>query len=142
MRRSFLADARVEAAHRECCAFEVAVPLGLGSEVSTSFPSVDAAKSWLARVQVWRENLRRDLRADGVPAPSNGDVRWMLLKSEFLSAEEGSSTIVCHLCKKCCAGLSRIVCLKLKPAPVMPAEARANGLWHGADPPEIQALSY
>jgi len=48
----------------------------------------------------------------------------------------------CLLCRKCCAAFSHFDTKKQCPAVALPAEARANGLWHGPDPVALQGLSY
>jgi len=74
----------------------------------SNFPSLAAASSWHARVKRWEENLRRDLRSDGFPAPGNKDERWMLLSSSSLTSDEINDTVICMICKKCCRSLSRV----------------------------------
>ena len=53
-----------------------------------------------------------------------------------------NGTITCSLCRRCREALSHTVGKRQLPAPRMPPEARANGLWRGPDPPELAQLSY
>ena len=52
-----------------------------------------------------------------------------------LQVNVADGAISCSLCKRCKAALCRF---KVR----MPEYARANGLWHGPDPEELQELSY
>ena len=50
--------------------------------------------------------------------------------------------IFCSLCKHCTEPLRRVQGPSKRPHVTMPGQARANGMWHGPDPPELQELSY
>ena len=92
------------------------------------------------RVQQWARNLRDAPHADSVEAPGHlEDKRWLLYSSPSLEVADGY--IACFLCRKCRAGLAASDSGG-RPAPKLPAEARANGLWRGPDPPELRALNY
>ena len=53
-----------------------------------------------------------------------------------------TGAIFCSLCKHCIEPLRRVEGSRKRPHVTMPAQARANGMWHGPDPPELQDLSY
>ena len=71
LRRFFLADEQIEYARREVNAF------GNATSVKPSFATKEAAESWVRRVECWRENLRRDLVADSIPAPGSKGEHWL-----------------------------------------------------------------
>ena len=52
-----------------------------------------------------------------------------------------TSTVHCHLCRKCAGSLSTKNAKGL-PAPRMPLLARARGLWLGPEPEAIRLLTY
>jgi hypothetical protein len=109
----------------------------------SSFLSEDLANSWLRRVVQWGENLNRDLCSDSVPAPGCRGERWLLFRSSSLNVDEQSDGITCFLCKHCRGSLSQVTKGDPpKPQVRMPERARANGMWHGPDPVELQDLSY
>jgi hypothetical protein len=104
---------------------------------------------WLQRVEAWRANLRRDLRADSTPAPGDPEARWLLYIGEKASSSLDApprSTITCDLCRKCREPLTTLCgghgVESRTPKLKMPALARANGLWRGSDPAELSALTY
>ena len=140
LRRIFRMDEKIVEAEREVAEHE--------SDNSTGwikcFENVGAARSWLRRLRLWAENLRQDLIADSVPAPGQeANRRWLLYRSDCMDLNNSTGAITCFLCKKCCAALSHVdKSSKRKSVAKMPELARANGLWHGPDPPELQALSY
>jgi len=110
---------------------------------SDTFPSKEIAECWLRRVEKWVQNLRKDLRSDSVEAPGDSEKRWLLFKSATLNVKEETKEISCLLCKHCRHDLSAVSAdSKKKPKLKMPMRARANGLWHGPDPPELEVLSY
>ena len=152
----FDADRRVEQAAAEENSYK---ELENGSEGHAQFRSKAAATSWLRRVQLWRANLLRDLRADSVLAPGSKDLRWLLFfedatsggyppdntasayASRDYSREVVSNNLHVALCKHCLAGFSRKDA-KGKPKLQMPEQARANGLWGGPESEELRALTY
>ncbi len=46
--------------------------------------SVEEAEAWCRRVQLWRDNLRKSLWDDAVPAPGHPERRWLLCVPEQL----------------------------------------------------------
>ena len=135
LRKFFMTGQRILQAEKEVHKFETK-----DGEKQSNFPSLAADSGWHARVKRWEENLRRDLRSDGVPAPGNKDERWMLLSSSSLTSDEINGTVTCMICKKCHRSLSRVE--HVKPSTQMPMQARANGMWRGPDPPELACLTY
>ena len=108
-----------------------------------TFTSQELAESWFKRVEQWAENLRRDLIKDSVPAPGEPEKRWLLFKSAALQVDDRTGAISCSLCENCLQNLAKVDAGGVrKPHVKMPRGARANGLWHGPDPEELQALSY
>ena len=135
LRNFFNVDAKLDTADREIHTFDAS-----SNVKSTCFATLDAARSWWKRVNTWGENLRRDLRADSVPAPGLAGRRWLLFPSESLQIDDHTGEIRCLLCRKCAASLSSLD--EQKPKTKMPMQARANGLWHGPQPDELADLSY
>ena len=86
--------------------------------------------------------MRRDLVADSVSAPDQSESRWMLYKTDDLHVDSSTGTLHCRLCRKCRDCLSRVEEKTRKPHLAMPAAARANGMWHGPEPPALEELSY
>ena len=137
----FLSDERLAEAREEISRARNPVLVEPGDPAPQTFASVEAAEAWHRRVGVYLENLQRDLQADSVPAPGREGCRWLLYPSKALSYNDDGA-ITCYLCRRCCEALSHTVGKDKRPAPRMPAEARANGLWRGPDPPQLAALSY
>ena len=147
------ADQRVEQAAAEESNYK---DVENGSEGHGRFRSKAAATSWLRRVQQWRANLLRDLRADSVLAPGSKDLRWLLFFADATTvgnppdhtaganaSRDSSREDDLHvaLCKHCLAGFSRKDA-KGNPKLHMPEQARANGLWGGPESEELRVLSY
>ena len=104
------------------------------------FATVEAAEAWEKRVQQWAKNTRDALCSDSVEAPGlHEGRRWLLYQSPSLEISDGH--ITCFLCRKCRTNLA-FSDSDGRPAPRLPAEARANGLWRGPDPPELSSLSH
>jgi hypothetical protein len=116
------------------------------------------AIAWHSRVLQWSANIHNDLRSDAVPAPRGiDDAHWMLyipqkqpLESSTAEAQQadqdldGSRAISCDFCTDCAKQFARLqgpVGKKI-PAPRMPVFARANGMWGGPLPPDLEALTY
>ena len=95
VRAIFLADDRVDAARRSLEAFQ-----DHSQCAEESFPTVEAAQSWLQRVLQWRSNLRCDLIADSVKAPGNVDGYWLLHPSSDVRRNEVTGEVSCNLCRK------------------------------------------
>jgi hypothetical protein len=112
-----------------------------GDQTSDAFPSLDAAQAWLRRVHLYIANLRGDLLADSVAAPGRHGCHWLLYASPSLTYD-ADGKITCFLCRSCFDALSQTSGKQQRPAPRMPEQARANGLWRGPDPPELAELSY
>ena len=143
LQRHFLADDRIQSAKHEVRVIdEVSEPLESGEPPGRSFATHSAARAWLARVRHWRDNMRRDLVADSVSAPDQSESRWMLYKTDDLHVDSSTGTLHCRLCRKCRDCLSRVEEKTRKPHLAMPAAARANGMWHGPEPPALEELSY
>ena len=114
------------------------------------------AARWLERVEGWRENLRRALHSDAVPAPVQPEQRWLLYlapRGEGMSsggvdipsesAVTASASLACPLCRKCREALSAKDGVRGRaPKAWIPSLARANGLWGGPEPRELAVLSY
>ena len=151
------ADGRVAQAAAEEDSYK---ELANGSGGHARFRSKAAATSWLRRVQQWRANLLRDLRADSVLAPGTKDLRWLLfflddatsrgyhpentanvVASGDYSPEVVSNKLDVALCKHCLAGFSRKDA-NGKPKLQMPDQARANGFWGGPESEELRVLTY
>ena len=96
----------------------------------------------MRRVDQWIQNLRQDLQRDSVSAPGTSDVRWLFFRSSNLHVSTDDGAIACSLCKRCREALRRVKGVKKAPDLRMPEYARANGLWRGPDPEELQELSY
>ena len=62
------------------------------------------ASVWCERVQLWRDNLRRDLRDDGVPAPGACAERWLLF-AKYVHVDAASGNIICDLCDDCVSSI-------------------------------------
>ena len=114
-------------------------------------PKEEIPRLWLQRVEQWAQNLRNDLRDDGVWKPgadceADGNVRekWMLYIPATTAALDGQATsgqdpkgrpssqsgappMSCTLCASCSAALGSAV-------PHMPWKARARGMWRGPQP--------
>ena len=137
LRIFFKADERLASAVATVASFEQE------DDRNQTFASKELAEAWLERVEQWRENLRRDLMSDSVSAPGDADKRWLLFKNASLQVDERTGAISCRLCKDCLRDLAKVGASGIrKPQVKMPQRARANGLWHGPDPEELQALSY
>ena len=95
------------------------------------------------RAIAFRCNMRGLLREDGVPAPSDGSVRWMLYgqRDSSLRIVDGTSAITCVLCKRCSAALAKTNA-KGQPVPELALQARARGLWIAQEPEAIRVLSW
>ena len=132
----FHVEQHATAAGKEVLAF------AQGRDTDSSFPTVHAAEAWQRRVHTWVANLRHDLRQDSVPAPSSGDTHWLLFRGSNMQIHPDTGAIFCSLCKHCIEPLRRVEGSRKRPHVTMPAQARANGMWHGPDPPELQDLSY
>ena len=132
----FLCQERVAAAEREVNTFNE------NSTASSSMQSIAAAAAWLRRVKTWEENLRRDLVCDSMPAPDGSGKRWLLFHSSNTLVHAVTGEVSCQLCKICRLALSGTTGWTHKPNVHMPEVARANGLWHGPDPEELQALTF
>ena len=142
LQKYFEADARVARAAEE---LNQACSGDAGSEGLSQFTSEAQARAWHHRVESWRASTRSELFDDGVPAPGNSEVRWLLYPPAVQRvAKDNASdgTISCELCSKCRDSFAAIHGKTRAPKARMPRFARANGLWHGPDPPEIEALSY
>jgi hypothetical protein len=115
------------------------------------------ATAWHSRVLQWSKNIHRDLHSDAVLAPRGIDAHWMLylppkrpLQSSATNVQhvdkepDGSRTISCDFCKDCAKQFSRLQgpAGKKIPAPRMPLFARANGLWGGPLPYDLEVLTY
>jgi hypothetical protein len=115
------------------------------------------AVAWHSRVKQWSENIHQDLRSDAVIAPRGCDAYWMLYippqkplasaTPDALQADpdlDGIRAISCDFCTDCAKQFSRLQgpARKRIPAPRMPIFARANGLWGGPLPSELEALTY
>ena len=50
--------------------------------------------------------------------------------------------ISCNVCTHCIEPCRRVEGPKKRPRVTMLGQSRANGMWHGPDPPELQDLSY
>jgi hypothetical protein len=86
------------------------------------------AIAWHSRVLQWSANIHNDLRSDAVPAPRGiDDAHWMLYIPQKQPLE--SSTAEAQQADQI-------------PAPRMPVFARANGMWGGPLPPDLEALTY
>jgi len=95
------------------------------------------------RARAYRENMRKLLRSDGVPAPHDQSQRWMLYglrNSSLVIAQDGAS-ISCRLCTKCCDALSARNASG-QPSPCLSSDARARGLWIAPEPRAIEVLSW
>ena len=137
LRDFFRAGDRVRDAARAVDTFED------GATRDAFFLTKAAAESWLRRVKQWKQNMRSDLQGDSVPAPGNPDRSWLLFRTSEMQVESDTGTISCHLCQFCLGALSAVTRDDAKSPKVrMPSQARANGLWHGPDPPELSELSY
>ena len=134
LRRFFHVEERLESAAEDVASFEE------GNECHGTFASHDAAQCWQLRVQQWVKNLQADIRADSVPAPGDPSQRWLLYATDALQ-QDSSGDIECFLCRRCKDALGRTDS-KNRPDVKMPAEARANGMWHGPDPVALQNLTY
>ena len=66
----------------------------------------------------------------------------MLYHAGLLPVGTEQGEVRCYLCKRCRQAFANVKGLRDEPSPEMPAECRANGLWGGPDPPELQCLSY
>ena len=141
LQRFFLSDERLAEAREEISRVTDPVLVEPGDPTPQRFVSVEAAQAWHRRVSVYIENVQRDLQLDSVPAPGREGCRWLLYASKTLSYNDDGA-ITCHLCRRCYEALSHTSGKDKRPAPRMPAEARANGLWRGPDPPQLAALSY
>ena len=135
LRIIFEVDQKLEEA-----AAEVATLRSGGAPREGGFTIVEAAEAWEKRVQQWARNMRDALHTDSVEAPGlHEGRRWLLYQSPSLETSDGHVT--CFLCRKCSTNLAASDSHG-RPAPRLPAEARANGLWRGPDPPELSSLSY
>ena len=77
-----------------------------------------------------------------MPAPGQCGARWLLFPCDTAVVNNCTGEIRCQLCKKCRGVLSAVISSSGKPNARMPPMARANGLWRGPDPEELQRLSY
>ena len=93
-------------------------------------------------MQLWNENLRRDLIEDSLPAPGRPHERWLFFSCSDVSADSDTGALCCRLCKACRSALSAVTGHEKKPKVEMPRMARANGMWRGPDPEELRRLSY
>ena len=142
LQKYFHADERVAAAVAE---LERACSEGDGSGGEVDLPSEPQARAWLHRVESWRTYARAELFADGVPAPGNPEVRWLLYLPTMQKESQSKSShesISCDLCTKCREAFASLRGKTRAPKARMPRFARANGLWRGPEPPELAALSY
>ena len=108
----------------------------------TIFRNKDVARSWLRRVREWSSNLRKDLTQDSAPVPGASCKRWLLFQSSKVSADPHSGAISCRLCKMCRGTLLPSPGFPTRLRAAVPYMSRADGLWHGPDPAELQVLSY
>ena len=136
LQRIFRADERVADAERDVLLFAA------GKESESAFETVEGAEAWVRRVRLWVRNLRRDLTEDSVPAPGDASRRWLLHRTADLWIQEGTGEISCLLCEKCRLRYRGERRRNGTVVPHLPAEARANGLWHGPQPKELACLTY
>ena len=66
----------------------------------------------------------------------------MLYRGGILDAGAELGEVRCYLCKRCCQAFANVSGADGQPAPRLPAECRANGMWGGPDPAELQDLGY
>ena len=103
------------------------------------------AQAFERRVQSYVQNMREDLQADAVAAPTDASGPWLLYKDSAKSVVDakGSREIHARFCQGCSASTAR------KPEPehsdtsyrhLMPPGARADGFWGGPMPSQIAAL--
>ena len=130
LRDIFQVEEKLRNAEKEVAAFDN------GSDFTSDFEDVAAARAWFRRVQQFGHNMLRDLKEDALPAPGRPHERWLLYASADVSVNSGNGSIRCQLCNKCRASLSVVNGKDKKPDVKMPVLARANGLWHGPDPEE------
>jgi len=134
--RFFHVQGRLSAAQQGVLAFQN------DSGFTPSFASLPIAEAWKRRVEQWYQNLLRDINSDSVASPADPNARWLLFPSACTPSPAETGAISCHLCKHCCAALSKVSGKDQKMAVHMPEMARANGMWHGPDPVELKVLSY
>ena len=104
--------------------------------------SVAVAEAFAQRVRNWRKYLREALREDGVPAPDDPSKTWLLFKhSPAQLFRHADGALECQLCSSCARPLSRLDATGT-PAPKIPTQACANGLWQGPEPEEIKCLTW
>ena len=77
-----------------------------------------------------------------MPAPGLPEQRWLLYRAGGLRVAEADGTVSCFLCRKCSSALQPRFLRDGSVRVRMPVDARANGMWHGPDPPELSVLSY
>ena len=104
--------------------------------------SVSVAEAFAQRVRNWREYMREALREDGVPAPDDPSQTWLLFKhSPAQLFRHADGAFECQLCASCARPLSRLDATGT-PAPKLPTQACANGLWQGPEPEKIKCLTW
>ena len=116
-----------------------------GATEPTPDTSIEAKRAYCRRLEICNANLLRDLRLDSVPNPSNRDERWLLYADSVgdavASALDTSNSLFLWLCKKCKAAFAHKSDIGT-PTPKLPERARANGLWGGPLPAELECLTY
>ena len=78
---------------------------------------------------------------DSVLSP-DGQARWLLYAPAVECDPSSGALEKCWLCRKCREAFAQVKSSTGEPVAMMPAMARANGLWRGPSPAELSALSY
>ena len=74
-------------------------------------------------------------------APGQPGKHWMLYAAGVMREPGGADGLQCYLCKSCRDHFRHADKRGLLD-PCMPPEARANAMWGGPCPPELEALSF
>ena len=136
----FEGPARLELAHRELDDAIVATATG-----SNSTGKRQRAEQWLARVELWSDNIQRALREDSVLAPPPLQSQWLLYPPAMLKPEVGPAlppaSLTCDLCNKCLQAFRQLDADGI-PTPSHSFVCRARGLWAGPEPEPIRNLTW
>ena len=113
--------------------------------VQSDAPSILFAQAFERRVLEYVQNMRDDLHADAVPAPTGLAGPWLLSQYSSKCVPSGKNQNAIHA--RCCSSCATYISKKPEPEhsdtsyhALMPADARADGFWGGPMPPELAAL--